>query len=221
MTVWATVNVPLELSLRVAGSDAGEREVDVTFAGPEGRSWQVPAFWSGDDLFRVRFAPPVPGRYSWKLVGSDDNAVSGVFEAMAYEGANALYRHGRLRVGPARRTLEHSDGTPFLWLGDTWWMGLSPRLPWPDGFRELTADRVEKGFNLVQIVVGPLPDFPVTPEGTWHPQQANEGGWPWEPDFARINPYFYDAADLRIAHLVANGLGGFGEIPSGGRRSYE
>jgi len=29
--------------------------------------------------------------------------------------------------------LEHSDGTPFLWLGDTWWMGLTTRLDWPDG----------------------------------------------------------------------------------------
>ena len=37
-------------------------------------------------------------------------------------------------------------------LGDTWWKGLTKRLPWPDGFKILTADRVEKGFTIIQIV---------------------------------------------------------------------
>ncbi len=38
------------------------------------------------------------------------------------------------------------------------------------------------------------------------PRCANEGGLPWESDFARINPAFYDAADHRISHLVQTGL---------------
>ena len=38
------------------------------------------------------------------------------------------------------------------------------------------------------------------------PRWANEGGLPWESDFARINPAFYDAADHRISHLVQTGL---------------
>ena len=36
--------------------------------------------------------------------------------------------------------------------GDTWWMGLTQRLRWPEDFQSLAADRVRKGFSVVQIV---------------------------------------------------------------------
>ena len=72
--------------------------------------------------------------------------------ALPYRGENPLFQHGPLRVSRNRRYLEHIDGKPFFWLGDTWWMGLTKRLPWPDGFKILTADRVEKGFTVIQIV---------------------------------------------------------------------
>ena len=39
-------------------------------------------------------------------------------------------------------------------------MGFTKRLSWPDGFDELAADRVAKGFTLVQIVAGVYPDMP-------------------------------------------------------------
>ena len=34
----------------------------------------------------------------------------------------------------------------------------------------------------------------------------NEAGLPWDEDFSRINPAYFDLADLRIHHLVASGL---------------
>lgn len=192
-------NVSVEIAFDVpwAGWDT---EVDVTFSGPDGDEWRVPAFWAGGDQWRVRFAAPKPGRYAYRGAG-----LSGEIEAAPYEGDNPLYRHGHLRVAENHRTLEHADGTPFFWLGDTWWMGLTKRLDWPQGFQALTQDRVNKGFSLIQIVAGPLPDFDAE-YATWDPQQANEAGWPWTQDWARINPEFYDRADERIIHLVESGL---------------
>jgi hypothetical protein len=38
------------------------------------------------------------------------------------------------------------------------------------------------------------------------PRAENEAGYAWEPDFARINPHYFDMADLRIQYLVDNGL---------------
>jgi len=35
---------------------------------------------------------------------------------------------------------------------------------------------------------------------------ANEAGYPWEKDFARINPAYFDMADVRIQHLADHGL---------------
>jgi Protein of unknown function (DUF4038) len=80
-------------------------------------------------------------------------------------------------------------------------MGLSHRLQWPDEFQRLAADRKAKGFNVVQIVAGLYPDMhPFDPRG------ANEAGFPWEKDYARIRPEYFDAADRRLRHLVDQGI---------------
>ena len=80
-------------------------------------------------------------------------------------------------------------------------MGLSHRLKWPDEFKLLTADRVSKGFNVVQIVAGLYPDMP-----PFDPRGANEAGFPWETNYARIRPEYFDAVDLRLKHLANAGI---------------
>jgi hypothetical protein len=180
--------------------------LDVEITDPAGRTQRVPAFWAGEHTWRVRYAPHAPGAYRLRSICSDAenpalHDVEGALEASPYEGANPLLRHGPLRMAENRRHLEHRDGTPFLWLGDTWWMGLCRRLPWPDGFRELAADRVSKGFSVVQIVAGLYPDMPALDA-----RGANEAGFPWDRAFRHTNPAYFGMADLRIAHLVASGL---------------
>ena len=88
----------------------------------------------------MRYASPKVGRHRFRTRCSDaDNdslhGQEGTIEITPYEGDNLLLRHGPLRVADSGRHLEHRDGTPFFWLGDTWWMGLVERLPWPDGFQ--------------------------------------------------------------------------------------
>ena len=183
--------------------------LDVIFTGPDNTDRVVPAFWSGDAMWTVRYAPAVAGQHSYRTVcsePSDDglHGVEGVVQVRPYEGEHPLYGHGPLRVSAGRRYLEHADGTPFFWLGDTWWHGLAGRLRWPDDVRVLAADRIEKGFTLVQIVGGLVPEL--TEDRFWSEWSANEGGWAWEKGFARINPRFFDAADLKIEHLVRVGL---------------
>ena len=41
-----------------------ELEVDVIISHESGESWRVPAFWSGNDRWRARFAPPINGHYT-------------------------------------------------------------------------------------------------------------------------------------------------------------
>jgi hypothetical protein len=183
-----------------------ENELDVIFTTPSGEEHRVPGFWAGGRDWRVRYAPPTSGQYSYRTVSSDTSNAdlhnrTGKFSVEPYTGNNPLYRHGSLRVAQDRRHLEHADGTPFFWLGDTWWMGLCKRLTWPDGFQTLAADRVRKGFSIVQIVAGLYPDMePYDARG------ANEAGYPWERDYSRINPAYFDAADVRIEHLADHGL---------------
>jgi hypothetical protein len=180
--------------------------LDVEFSGPQGVQHRVPAFWAGDSDWRVRYAPPAAGAYNWKSVCSDTanadlHGRTGTLQASAYNGNNPLYRHGAMRVASDQRHFEHADGTPFFWLGDTWWMGLCRRLHWPDEFERLAADRIHKGFTVVQIIAGLYPDMP-----PFDPRGANEAGYPWETDYARINPAYFDAADVRIQYLADSGL---------------
>ncbi|HUZ45675.1 MAG TPA: DUF4038 domain-containing protein [Terriglobia bacterium] len=181
-------------------------ELDVVFRGPEGNEQRVPAFWAGGQEWRIRYAPPRSGRYTYRTVSSDPgnpdlHGQTGTLEVSPYEGDRPLIKHGGIRVARDRRHFEHEDGTPFFWLGDTWWMGLCRRLGWPDDFEMLAADRVRKGFSVVQIVAGLYPDMP-----PFDPRGANEAGYPWEAGYARINPGYFDMADLRIRYLAGQGL---------------
>jgi hypothetical protein len=183
-----------------------EIEVDVVVEDGGGRTWRVPAHWAGDQEWRVRFAPPAAGAYSWRSACSDESnsdlhGRQGTLQAGPYQGCNPLLLHGPLRVSADRKHLEHVDGTPFFWLADTWWMALCKRLHWPEEFDLLAADRVAKGFSVIQIVAGLYPDMPAFDE-----RGFNEAGHPWEPEYARIRPAYFDQADLRLRHLVSVGL---------------
>ncbi|MBI4165639.1 MAG: DUF4038 domain-containing protein, partial [Acidobacteria bacterium] len=176
-------------------------DVDVIFS-KDGATWRVPTFWRGGSEWTVRFASPSPGEYTYRLESTDKsnpdlNGQEGRVRISAYTGTNELLRHGPLRVSPNKRYFEHADGTPFFWLGDTWWCGMSSRLSW-EGFQKLTADRKAKGFTVVQIVAGLVPEFGPPSD----PGFCNEGGCVWDPEFKRINPRFFDYVDRRVQHLV-------------------
>jgi hypothetical protein len=183
-----------------------EIELDVVLTHENGQSWRVPGFWAGGSEWRARFAPPLAGNYKGVARcsrGQDANLEGQTLELQAapYTGSNPLLVHGPIRPAASGHHLEYGDGTPFFWLGDTWWMGFCKRLSWPTDFQTLAADRVKKGFNVVQIVAGLYPDMP-----GFDPRGANEAGFPWEPEYARINPAYFDMADLRIAWLARLGL---------------
>jgi hypothetical protein len=188
-----------------------EVTLDVVVTDPQGRQQTVPAFWAGEQVWRVRYASHGAGRYSYRTVCSDAANSSlhdktGTMNFSAYEGANPLLRHGPLRVSGDQRHFMHEDGTPFFWLGDTWWFGLCKRFRWPADFQALTADRVKKGYTVVQITSGLNPEATGGGALPFDPRSMNEAGYAWEGNYSRINPRYFDLADKRLEHLVANGL---------------
>lgn len=208
-TFHTRANVMVEMTFNAAHDYAdpfNQVTLDVVFVDPSGRELRVPAFWDGGHVWKARYASPLVGTHGFHTECSDKddaglNGVSGKVEITAYKGANPLYAHGPVGVAPDRRFLQYGDGAPFFWLGDTWWMGLCHRLHWPDEFQQLAADRREKGFTVIQIVAGLYPDmFPFDPRG------ANEAGFPWETNYTRIRPQYFDAADQRFFYLVDQGF---------------
>src|SRR4051812_21376084 len=180
--------------------------LDFNFTDPAGKFVRVPAFWAGDNNWKVRYASPTIGTHQFRSECSDPadtglHGITGAIQIKPYTGDNPFYKHGPIQVAADRRYLQHADGTPFFWLGDTWWMGLCHRLHWPDEVKKLAADRKQKGFNVIQLVAGLYPDMP-----PFDPRGANEAGFPWEEKYARIRPEYFDAADERIEYLVDQGF---------------
>jgi hypothetical protein len=179
---------------------------DAIFTEPTGHQLRVPGFWAGTNLWKVRYASPLTGTHRFSTVCSDAadkglHGIEGEIVVRPYQGTNLFYLHGPLKVSTDHRHFEHFDGTPFFWLGDTWWMGLVNRLHWPEDVQTLAQDRRSKGFNVIQIVAGLFPDmYPFDPRG------ENEAGCPWQTNYTAIRPEYFDAADQRLLYLAEQGF---------------
>jgi hypothetical protein len=128
-------------------------ELDVNFTGPEGIVMAMPAFWDGDDTWRVRFAPTEVGLWDYETVCSNPadaglHGVRGTIECVPYTGDLEVYRRGFIKTKPGVRYFEYADGTPFFYLGDTHW-GM-PKEPFDTMFKTVVDTRVQQGFTVYQ-----------------------------------------------------------------------
>ncbi len=106
-----------------------------TFVGPEGDKLEIAGFYDGKRNWKIRFTPTTPGTWHYTTASShtDDAALhgrSGQIDVAPATGDNPLFRHGGfLKVSENRRHLTYTDGTPFFWLGGTWWFAPSTLTP--------------------------------------------------------------------------------------------
>ncbi|MHB8520340.1 MAG: apiosidase-like domain-containing protein [Limisphaerales bacterium] len=187
-------------SSKTYGNSYRDLTLRVTYIGPTGQVQQTYGFWDGGDTFRIRCAFPAPGLWHWRTECSDPantglHAQTGTVNVTPYRGDNPLYRHGFLRVSDNRRYLCQADGTPFLWMGDTAWVG--PMKSTEADWETYLADRVSKHFTVIQI--GPAP--------WWAGKQNAAGTPPFIGDgIRRLNPAFWQAYERRVQRANERGL---------------
>ena len=206
MTVRIGRHEVAELRLDTAGAmthDAVQTPwLEVT--DPLGITRRLPAFRTSDRAVTARYASGVEGSHGYRWLAADGNELRdgpvGHIVVLGSSTASAPLHHGPVRISASGRSFEHEDGTPFLWLGDTWWHALTPRIS-DEELSTLAAQRVEQGFTLVQLVVGPLPEV-----REFEPRGETVGGFSWETGWSRIRPAFFDAADRRVRILLDAGL---------------
>lgn len=143
-------------------------EFKVEFKGPDDKSRIISGFRDGSHTWKLRFSPPMPGQWQYRLLsapnGGRDRAQSSSGTIMvapaALDEANLLRRHGgHVKVASDGRHLTYGDGTPFFWLGDTWWFCPSSLCP-IDGasgpgvdsmYKLLVDTRARQGYSVVQM----------------------------------------------------------------------
>lgn len=139
--------------------------LEVNFTGIEGeasgKSLKVKGFWNGEKEWRVNFAPPFSGTWKYNSVSADAglNEKSGTIKVMDWtdeERKSNPTRNGIIHVKKsgenAGHYFEYANGTPFLWIGDTWWNWTKRSIQF-ETFQKMVDDRTEKGFTIGQLFV--------------------------------------------------------------------
>jgi hypothetical protein len=216
--VWECVEIAFTASTSCANPFL-EVQLKAEFAGPNGERQTIPAYWDGDSSWKVRFAPATAGEWDWKSVcsnGADSglHGQEGKVTATAWsseELAANPNRRGFIRVHKDGRYFEYADGTPFYWLGDTLWAAHTTRCDTQDALPRYLKDRQNKGFTVIQMVVGhPTGDLQDEDGGCYVNYSAeaylNEGGAPYSRRYDLINPEYFRHLDRRMRLMADMGF---------------
>ncbi len=134
-----------------------------TFTGTDGRSQgkiiKVPGFWDGENTWKIRFTPPIDGTWKYETV-SQDRKMNRKKGSITVSG----WTEEEKNINPARRGFmvvngsdprkgryfTYTDGTPVLWIADTWWDWTNSRIRF-GSFKKLADTRAEQGYNIGQL----------------------------------------------------------------------
>jgi hypothetical protein len=124
-----------------------------------GMTMTVPGFWDGSNAWKIRFAPPLSGTWNYETISPDRkmNGKKGQMSVTDWTGEE-------LKANPTRRGFvivnsdgerkgryfTYGDGTPFLWIADTWWDWTNRKIKF-ESFKKLVDTRAEQGFNIGQL----------------------------------------------------------------------
>jgi hypothetical protein len=217
--IWACTELTL-LAAQTHANPFRDVEVHAEFRGPDGSILTVPGFWDGENCWKIRFAPTIRGTWNWRTFCSVPtdvglHAQAGTVYAVAWSSSEIAAnpnRRGFVQVHSSGRYFEYADGTPFYWLGDTFWAGFSKHCNVETDFPLYLRDRQEKGFTVIQLLVG----RPIATSGNasyWEGSSedneqgmSNEGGAPYTQRYDLINPTYFQHFDRKMRLMQEAGF---------------
>lgn len=159
---------------------------------------EVPGFYDGDGVYRIRFMPETQGRWRyetrsnrWELTGR-----AGEFTATAPGPRN----HGPVRVHNTYH-FAYADGTPFRQVGTTIYNWIDT----PDAVQDETLRTLASApFNKARMLLTQQP----TPYRTTFvpPRWPYAGTPPHDWDLTRFNPEYFRHYERRLAQLRDLGI---------------
>lgn len=182
-------HTPVETTF-IASTDHSWRDFPITATFTQGeRRIETDAFWDGGRTWRIRFAPPTPGTWTWTLQTSDPKLKNQTGEIHASAPTpEQLTANPNLRgqVQPAAHHFTYADGTPVLLLGDCL---LLNEIRTDNGdFIKLLDHRRAAGFNALNVRL-------------CKHSAGNEGGKAFggtEKGIDRLNPAYFQWIDKQM-----------------------
>ena len=119
----------------------------------------VPGFWNGNRIWKIRFAPPRSGTWKYETFSADKglSGKKGILKVSDWtdeeKNENPLRRGVPVVIDSGVRPgryFTYTDGTPCLWIADTWWDWTNNRISF-ESFKKLADTRAEQGFNIGQL----------------------------------------------------------------------
>lgn len=182
------------------GPDTGNPYAEVTFGATfsrDGRVIEVPGFWDGGNVYRLRFSPPAEGewRYVTRSNRPELDGQRGAFTAVAATGDN----HGPVEVFKTFY-FRYADGTPYHPFGTTCYAWVHQT----EDLQEQTLKTLAASpFNKIRFCVFPKnytynqnepPNFAFVKKA--------DGSF----DFSRPDPAFWHPFEVRILDLQRLGI---------------
>ncbi|HEU6447682.1 MAG TPA: DUF5060 domain-containing protein [Verrucomicrobiae bacterium] len=172
-------------------------QISATFENGD-KKIEVPGFYDGDGVYRIRFMPEVQGKWHyethanvWPLTGK-----TGEFTVTPPEKGN----HGPVHVHDTYH-FAYADGTPYVCIGTTIYNWLDT----PEELQEETLKSLAASpFNKARMLLTPQPmayrkNFPP-------PRWPYQGTPPHDWDYTRFNPAYFQHYEKRIGQLRDMGI---------------
>ena len=183
------------------GPTNGNPFLDVRFSavfGNGSKTVEVPGFYDGDGIYRVRFMPDTPGVWHYETRANRWPLTKhlGTFTVTPATGNN----HGPVRVHDTYH-FAYADGTPYYPFGTTCYNWLQA----PDDWQELTLKTLASSpFNKVRFLVFPQDqDFKKSVPPTLFPFEGKpRKDW----DYTRFSPAFFQKMEQRVGQLRDLGI---------------
>lgn len=184
----------------------------VTFTGPNGVTLTVPGFYTGNQVWKVRFSPTVTGAFTYATSSTQDPSLDGLTGTVPLGTANPN-SHGAVRVDPAYpHHYLYGDGSHYFQMGyEVDWLGL---MDFGDAnftkAKTLIDMIAANGFSEVLMQAYAY-------DTAWKPglTSAYDFGPPTQfawagtnaaPDNTRMNEAFWQSYDRVIAYLFEKGI---------------